>query len=114
MAVVEFAAHPQHRQREINQSHTWQGSHTAQLLGFLMPSQNRSALQWPAQSNYRLKAEDVLKFQNHDRGRRGATGFRMAWMSLAPGDDVLPAFRRQCSFARAGLMRTGFAEAHDY
>jgi hypothetical protein len=28
----------------------------------------------------------------------------------AHDDDVLPAFRRRCSFARAGLMRTGVVE----
>jgi hypothetical protein len=33
------------------------------------PCQKSSALQWPAQSNYHLKAEGVLKPQNHDRGR---------------------------------------------
>jgi len=29
-----------------------------------LPCQKSSALQWPAQSNYRLKAEDFLKLQN--------------------------------------------------
>jgi hypothetical protein len=44
------------------------------LTGAWLPCQKSSALQWPAQSNYRLKAEDVLKLQkNHDRGRRAAT-----------------------------------------
>jgi hypothetical protein len=37
----------------------------------------------PAQSNCRLKAEDVLKFQNHDRGRRGAPLPYVARMSFA-------------------------------
>jgi hypothetical protein len=33
---------------------------------------------------------------------------------LARDDNVLPASRRRCLFVRAGLMRTGFAEARDY
>jgi hypothetical protein len=36
------------------------------LTGAWLPCQKSSALQWPAQSKYRLKAEDVLKFQNHE------------------------------------------------
>jgi hypothetical protein len=32
--------------------------------GRMLPCQESSALQWPAESNYRLKAEDVLKLQN--------------------------------------------------
>jgi hypothetical protein len=34
------------------------------LTGAWLPCQESSALQWPAQSNYRLKAEDVLNPQN--------------------------------------------------
>jgi hypothetical protein len=34
------------------------------LTGAWLPCQKSSALQWPAQSNYRLKAEDVLNPQN--------------------------------------------------
>jgi hypothetical protein len=38
------------------------------LTGAWLPCRESSALQWPAQSNYRLKAEDVgstgLKLQN--------------------------------------------------
>jgi hypothetical protein len=34
------------------------------LTGAWLPCQESSALQWRAQSNYRLKAEDVLKIQN--------------------------------------------------
>ena len=33
---------------------------------------------------------------------------------LARDDDALPALRRRCLLARAGSMRTGFAEARDY
>jgi hypothetical protein len=29
-----------------------------------LPCQENSVMQWPAQSNYRLKAEDLLKLQN--------------------------------------------------
>jgi hypothetical protein len=47
------------------------------LTGAWLPCQKSSARQWPAQSNYRLKAEDILKLQNHDRGRRAATGFHI-------------------------------------
>jgi len=39
------------------------------LTGAWLPCQKSGALQWPAQSSYRLKAEDVLKLQNNDRGR---------------------------------------------
>jgi hypothetical protein len=39
------------------------------LTGAWLPCQKSDAPQWPAQSSYRLKAEDVLKLQNHDRGR---------------------------------------------
>jgi hypothetical protein len=38
---------------------------------------------------------------------------RLSIIRPAGDDDVLPAFRR-CLLARAGLMRTGFAEARDY
>jgi hypothetical protein len=34
------------------------------LTGAWLPCQKSSALQWPAQSNYRLKADDLLKLQN--------------------------------------------------
>jgi hypothetical protein len=34
------------------------------LTGAWLPCQESSALQWPARSSYRLKAEDVLKLQN--------------------------------------------------
>ena len=34
------------------------------LTGVWLPCQESSALQWPAESNYRLKAEDVLKLQS--------------------------------------------------
>jgi hypothetical protein len=33
------------------------------LTGVWLPCQESSALQWPAESNYRLKAEDVLKLE---------------------------------------------------
>jgi hypothetical protein len=39
------------------------------MTGAWLPCLKSSALQWPAQSSYRLKAEDVLKLQNHDCGR---------------------------------------------
>jgi hypothetical protein len=35
------------------------------LTGAWLPCQESSALQWPAQPNYRLKPEDVLKLQNN-------------------------------------------------
>src|SRR5215472_2508582 len=37
------------------------------LTGASLPCQESSALRWPAQSNYRLKVEDVLKLQNNVR-----------------------------------------------
>jgi hypothetical protein len=67
------------------------------LTGAWLPYQKSSALQWPAQSNCRLKAEDVLKFQNHDRGRRGAP--------LPYGSDVIRlATRRRCSSRISSAM----------
>ena len=40
--------------------------------------------------------------------------FNAAFFEKARDDDVLPGFRRRCLLARAGSMRTGFAEARDY
>jgi hypothetical protein len=34
------------------------------LMGAWLPCQQSSALQWPAQSNYRLNPEDFVKIQN--------------------------------------------------
>jgi len=42
------------------------------LTGAWLPCQKSSVPQWPAQSNYRLKAEDVLKFQNHEESALSA------------------------------------------
>src|SRR5215472_8953210 len=42
------------------------------LTGAWLPCQESSAPQWPAQSNYRLKAEDVFKLQNNVRYRSKA------------------------------------------
>ena len=42
----------------------WDRAIAENLTGEWLPCQKSSATQWPAQSNYRLKAEDFLKLQN--------------------------------------------------